>query len=51
MYTYQVLVCVGGNRGLTQWVRLQADNDYVCRQIAESLYGSGNVLNYTRISE
>jgi hypothetical protein len=48
MYTYRVLICVAGNRGLTQWVQLQADNDYVCRQLAESMYGAGNVLNYTR---
>ena len=49
MYTYRVLVCVGGNRGLTQWVQLNADNDYSARTLAESMYGSGNVLNYTRV--
>ena len=49
MYTYRVLVCVGGNRSLTQWVQLNADNDYAARTLAESMYGSGNVLNYTRV--
>jgi hypothetical protein len=48
MYTYKVLICVNGNRSLTQWVQLSADNDYVCRQLAESMYGVGNVLTYTR---
>jgi hypothetical protein len=49
MYTYRVLICVNGNRSMTQWVQLQADNDYICQQLAESMYGNGNILTYTRV--
>jgi hypothetical protein len=27
-----------------------ADNDYAAKQIAEAQFGTGNVLNYTRIN-
>ena len=50
MYTWRVLVAVGGNRGLTQWVQLQADNGYSARALAEGMYGSGNVLTYTQMT-
>ena len=49
MYTYNVWVRI--NQTQTVNVRIQADNDYSCKQIAEAQYGSGNVLNYTRIDE
>lgn len=47
MYTYNVWVRI--NQYQTVNVRLQADNDYSARLIAEAQYGAGNVLNYTRI--
>ena len=49
MFTYRVLICIGGDRGMTQWVQLQADNDYAVKVLAESMYGVGNVLTYTRV--
>jgi len=47
MYTYQIWIRL--NPYQTANVRLQADTDYQAKQIAESMYGSGNVLNYSRI--
>jgi len=45
----------------TLWIRLPngistantviyADNDYQAKQLGESMYGAGNVLNYSRVS-
>ena len=49
MYTYDVLVKFN-NGQQTMRVRVQADNDYNAKIIAESQYGYGNVLTYTRIN-
>jgi hypothetical protein len=50
MYTWKILVAVNGNRGLTQWVQLQADNGYSAKMLAESMYGSGNVITYSQLT-
>ena len=48
MYTYNVWIRL--NPYQTANVHVQADNDWQAKMIAESQYGSGNVLNYTRVS-
>lgn len=47
MYTYEVWIRI--NAYQTVHVRIQANNDYEAKLIAEAQYGVGNVLNYTRI--
>jgi hypothetical protein len=47
MYTYQVWVRL--NQLQTAHVRVNANNDWEAKMIAEAQYGAGNVLNYTRI--
>jgi hypothetical protein len=49
MNTYLVWVRI--NQLQTVHVRIQADQDYQAKQIAEAQYGAGNVLNYTLINE
>ena len=49
MNTYLVWVRI--NQYQTVHVRINADYDYQAKLIAESQYGSGNVLNYTLINE
>lgn len=49
MNTYLVWVRI--NQLQTVNVRINADNDYQAKQIAEAQYGQGNVLNYTLINE
>jgi hypothetical protein len=48
MYTYEVWIRL--NQYQTAHVRVNANDDLQAKLIAESQYGSGNVLNYTRIS-
>lgn len=47
MYTYAVWIRL--NNYQTANVQVRADNDYQAKMIAESQYGHGNVLNYSRI--
>ena len=47
MYRYQVWVRL--NQYQTTNVTVNADNDLQAKMIAESLYGVGMLLNYTRI--
>jgi hypothetical protein len=47
MYRYKVWVRL--NQYQTADVTINADNDLQAKMIAESLYGIGMVLNYTRI--
>lgn len=47
MYTYEVWIRL--NPYQTANVRVNADNDYQAKLIAEAQYGTGNVLNYTRL--
>lgn len=47
MYTYEVWVRIDPYR--TVHVRVQANNDWDAKMIAEAQYGQGNVLNYTRV--
>ena len=49
MNTFRVLIAVGGNRGNTTWVQLMADNGYLARSLAESMYGVGNVITYSQV--
>jgi hypothetical protein len=49
MYRFNVWVRL--NPYQTANVIVNADNDYEAKLIAEAQYGSGNVLNYTRIYE
>jgi len=49
MYKYQVWVRI--NSLQTAHTIVFANNDYEAKQLAESQYGVGNVLNYTRIDE
>ena len=48
MYTYNVWVRI--NNYQTVNVRINADNDWQCKLIAEGQYGAGNVLNYTQVN-
>ena len=47
MYKYTVWIRL--NQYQTANVVVNADNDWQAKMIAESQYGSGNVLNYSRI--
>ena len=47
MYTYEVWIRL--NPYQTAHVRVQANDDYQAKLIAEAQYGQGNVLNWTRI--
>jgi hypothetical protein len=47
MYKYQLWVRI--NALQTANTVVWADNDLVAKQLGESQYGAGNVLNYTRI--
>ena len=47
MYKYAVWIRL--NQYQTANVVVNADNDWQAKMIAESQYGSGNVLNYSRI--
>ena len=47
MYRYNVWIRL--NPYQTANVVVSADNDYQAKLLAEAQYGSGNVLNYTRI--
>jgi hypothetical protein len=47
MYKYQLWVRI--NQTQTANTIVFADNDYSAKQLGESQYGAGNVLNYTRI--
>ena len=47
MYTYEVWIRL--NPYQTAHVRVQASNDIQAKMIAEAQYGSGSVLNYTRV--
>lgn len=47
MYTYQLWIRLTPTQ--TAHVQLQASNDLQAKMLGESIYGSGNVLNYTRI--
>ena len=47
MYTYEVWIRL--NQYQTAHVRVNANDDLQAKLIAEAQYGSGNVLNYTRI--
>ena len=48
MYTYQVWIRL--NAYQTAHVHVQADDDYQAKLIAESQYGNGNILNWTRVN-
>lgn len=49
MYTYEVWVKIGNYQ--TVHVRINANDDYQAKMIAEAQYGQGNVLNWTRIND
>ncbi len=49
MYKYAVWVRINQLQTVNTFV--WADNDYAAKQIAESQYGHGNVLNWSRVSE
>lgn len=48
MYQYAIWVRI--NQTQTANATLYADNDYQAKILAESMYGYGNVLNYSRMS-
>lgn len=48
MYQYQLWVRINATQ--TTNTVVYADGDYQARQLGESMFGAGNVLNYTRIS-
>jgi hypothetical protein len=47
MYKYQLWVRI--NQTQTANTVVYAEDDYKAKQLGEAQYGSGNVLNYTRI--
>jgi hypothetical protein len=48
MYKYAIWARI--NNLQTTNTFIYADNDYVAKQIAESMFGYGNVLNYSRVN-
>jgi hypothetical protein len=48
MYQYRVWIRL--NQYQTADTVVNANNDWECKLLAENMYGSGNVLNYTRIN-
>ena len=50
MYKYKLWVRLPNGLSTTNTI-VYADNDYAAKQLGESQYGVGNVLNYTRINE
>lgn len=59
-YTYSVLVKVNHgqqtawviNHGQqTAWVKMPSESDVQCNHVAEAVYGVGNVLIYTTVSD
>lgn len=49
MQTFQVWIRVGNYQ--TTHIRMQAESGYMCQQMAESMYGQGNVINWTYVNE
>jgi hypothetical protein len=49
MYQYQLWIRLNNGQQTTNTV-VWADGDSQARLLGESMYGVGNVLNYTRIS-
>jgi hypothetical protein len=49
MYQYNLWIRLPNGLS-TANTTIYADNDYAARQLGESMYGAGNVLNYTRVS-
>ena len=47
MHQYRLWVRISQTQ--TTHTVVTADTDYAAKQIAEALYGRGNVLNYTRV--
>ena len=47
---YQYTVWIRLNPYQTANITVNADNDWQAKLLAESMYGPGNVLNYTRVS-
>ena len=47
---YQYTVWIRLNPYQTANVMVNADNDWQAKLLAEAMHGSGNVLNYTRVS-
>jgi hypothetical protein len=50
MNLYEAWVCING-RQVTTHVQLRASDFITAQQIAESMYGAGNVLNVRQLSE
>jgi hypothetical protein len=48
MYTFEVWVRI--NDYQTAHVRINANNGFEAKMLAEAQYGAGNVLNYTQIN-
>lgn len=48
MNTYDVWVRI--NQLQTANIRIQANNDWEAKLLAESMYGPGSVLNYTLVN-
>ena len=48
MYQYRVWIRL--NQYQTADVVVNANNDWECKMLAEGMYGSGTVLNYSRIN-
>jgi hypothetical protein len=49
MYQYNLWIRLPNGLSTANTI-IYADNDYAARQLGESMYGVGNVLNYTRVS-
>jgi len=47
MYQYRVIVRTSS--AMTQITYLYADNDTAAKQLAESMYGRGNVVSWFRV--
>jgi hypothetical protein len=50
MNLYEVWVCING-RQVTTHVQLRASDFISAQQLAESMYGAGNVLNVRQLGE
>lgn len=46
MQLFEFVIALNGNRGNTARVRIQADNAYAAKCLAEAQYGASNVIGY-----
>jgi hypothetical protein len=51
MNTYELWIKLNTQGFQTTKVRIQASNGIEAKMLGESMYGAGNVLNYTQVND